>query len=225
MLSMDAIMNRVSVSLPLFACIALLVVATPVLAADRPQPMPPADEDLAPYLPEGQNARIEVRLDADFTGDGLRDLAYVVRGDEIRSLRVMVAYVNEFDMGHDPVGEMAMGLSPLGTAVLSAKKNVLIVEDLDGGTTAVQSLYRFRFDPKQQRMRLIGDDVSLYSRTNAHDSTSISTNRLTGAQTLKRSVVGDDGYTDQPVQKKTVSTRPVYMEDTPLPETTVGLGD
>ena len=137
----------------------------------------------------------------------------------------MIGYDDEFSLGLDPVGEMRMGSAPLGAASLSVKKGVLIVEDLDGGTTAIQSLYRFRFDPKETKMRLIGDDVSLYSRTNAHDSTSISTNRLNGVQIIKRSVVGDDGYTDQPEQKKKVGTAPIWVEDAPLPEATLGFGD
>jgi hypothetical protein len=174
-------------------------------------------------MPDG--AQVETRLDADVTGDGLRDLVFVARNDEMRVLKVLVAYANEFDMGFDPLGEMRMGDSPLGDATLSVKKGVLIVEDLDGGTTAIQSLYRFRFDGKARRVRLIGDDVSLYSRTNAHDTTSISTNRLTGVQIVKRSVVGEDGYTDQPEQKKTVPTRPIYMEDAPSPADTLGWGD
>jgi hypothetical protein len=201
----------------------LLTAAISSQAAERMQPAMMDDAQLAPYLPEG--ARMEVRLDADITGDGLRDLALVAYNDEVRVLKVMVAYASEVDMGYDPVGETAMEIDPLGTASLSVKKGVLLVEDLSGGTTAIQSLYRYRFDSKARRMRLIGDDVTLYSRTNAHDSTSISTNRLTGAQVVKRSVVGKDGYTDQPAQKKTVPAKPVYMEDAPTPSKTLGLGD
>lgn len=206
---------------PRFLFLACSVLAAaPCSAADRLQPPRMEADQLVSYMPDG--ATIEARLDQDLTGDGLVDLAFVARNDEIRVLKVMAAYSGEVDMGFDPVGEMRMGDSPLGDASLSVKKGVLIVEDLDGGTTAIQSLYRFRFDPKERRMRLIGDDVSLYSRTNAHDSTSISTNRLTGVQIVKRSVVGMDGYTDQPEQKTQVSKAPVWMEDAPSPAKTLG---
>lgn len=201
----------------------LLLVVAPLQASDRPQPSMLANDELTGWMPDG--AQVETRLDADVTGDGLRDLVFVARREDTRVLKVLVAYTTEVDMGFDPLGEMRMGDSPLGDAALSVKKGVLIVEDLDGGTTAIQSLYRFRFDAKARRFRLIGDDVSLYSRTNAHDSTSISTNRLTGVQIVKRSVVGEDGYTDQPEQKKTVPTRPIYMEDAPSPADTLGWGD
>lgn len=207
----------------LLSFVSFVAAAAPCVAADRIQPARMETEDLASYMPDG--ADIETRLDEDVTGDGLRDLVFVARNEEVRVLKVMVSYAGEFDMGYEPVGEMRMGDAPLGAASLSVKKGVLIVEDLDGGTSAIQSLYRFRFDGKVNRMRLIGDDVSLYSRTNAHDSTSISTNRLTGVQLVKHSVVGADGYTDQPEQKKKVSTAPVWMEDAPLPAKTLGWGE
>lgn len=202
---------------------ALAALSGPVHAGERPQPAPMSEAELASYLPEG--GRIETRLDADVTGDGLRDIVFVAGNEDVRVLKVLAAYADAFNMGFEPVGEAKMGGSPLGSAGLSVKKGVLIVEDLDGGTTAIQSLYRYRYDPKVQRMRLIGDDVSLYSRTNAHDSVSISTNRLTGVQIRKDSVVGADGYTDKPEVKSKVSAKPIYMEDAPLPQQTLEFGD
>ncbi len=205
-----------------FACAvaASVSVSAPTRADERPRPAMMTAEDLAAYLPDG--GHIETRLDADLTGDGMRDLAFIAANDDVRVLKVMVSYVDEFDMGYDPVGEMRMGDSPLGAAMLSVKNGVLLVEDLDGGTTAIQSLYRFRFDPKQRRMRLIGDDVNLYSRTNAHGSTAISTNRLTGTRTTTESILQGEGYIDKPAKSSKVSTKPVYMEDAPMPAKTIG---
>lgn len=215
--------SRVS---PLLFLSAALAVTGSMSAAERIQPALMEDDTLASFLRDEPAAQVEVRLDADFTGDGLRDAAFVLRGEERRLLKVMVGYATDVDVDYDPAGEMAMDVSPLGSASLSVKKGVLVVEDLTGGTTAIQSLYRFRYDPKAKRMRLIGDDVTLYSRTNAHDSTAISTNRLTGLQLVTRSVVGDDGtYTDQPAQQRKVSTRPIWMEDAPAPEDTLGFGE
>ena len=205
------------------SCLFLVAAMSPAAAQQLRHPPKMEGEVLATYMPDG--GTLEVRLDEDVTGDGVRDLVFVARNDEVRVLKVMAGYVGEVDVGHDPIGEMRMGDAPLGSASLSVKKGVLIVEDLDGGTSAIQSLYRFRYDRKEHRMRLIGDDVSLYSRTNAHDSTSISTNRLTGVQVVTRSVVGEDGYTDQPPQKKKVGTAPIWMEDAPLPEKTLGWGE
>ena len=193
-------------------------------AAAPKQPPKMSDAVLATFSPE--QATVESRLEADFTGDGLRDLAVVVRNDDVRVLETFQGYVGDDASGYEPLGKMAMDPSPLGSAGLSVQKGVLLVEDLTGGTSAVQSRYRFRYDPGEAAMRLIGDDVSYYSRTNQHDSLSISTNRLTGTQLVTRSVLGDDGtYADKPAQRKKVSSAPIYMDDAPTPEDTLGLDD
>lgn len=202
------------------AATALLCAAT-ASAADRIQPATMSEEELISYMPDG--ATIETRLDADLTGDGLRDLAFVARNDEVRVLKVMVAYATEVDMGYDPVGEMRMGDSPLADATLSIRKGALIVEDLDGGTTAIQSLYRFRYDSGEGRMRLIGDDVNLYSRTNQHGSTSVSTNRLTGARSTVVSVLEGEAYVDGPAKRSQVAKKAIYMEQAPTPADTLEL--
>lgn len=214
---------------PRLSSLALLLCLTAGTASsgERVQPAHMSDDTLLWQIqPQDASARVETRIDADFTGDGLHDVAFVVRGDERRLLKVMVGYATNVDVGYDPVGEMQMDMSPLGDASLSVKKGVLIVEDLTGGTTAIQSLYRLRYDPAAKKMRLIGDDVTLYSRTNQHDSTAISTNRLTGLQLVTRSVLGKDGtYTDKPPQKRKVPTKPIYMDNAPAPEDTLGFGN
>lgn len=169
---------------------------------------------------------LETRLDADLNGDGLLDTAYIVRvPDEWRKLGVLIGYVGEVDMGHDPAGEAQMDPYPLGAATLSVKKGVLVAEDLAGGTSAIASVYRYRYDPKERRMRLIGDDVTYYSRTNNHDSIEISTNRLTGLQIRKVNKLTDEAYVPQPEVRGKVPTTPIYMEDAPDANVTVGLGE
>lgn len=163
------------------------------------------------------NAEIEVRLDGDFTGGGLEDVAFIAASEEKRVLIVMAGYVDQFDVGHEPIGQVELETFPLGAASLSFKKGVLIVEDLTGGTTAINALYRYRFDKTKKRMQLIGDDVTQYSRTNQHDSFKVSTNRLTGTSISQLSKLKDDGYEDQPQVVKKVSTKAIYMEDTPNP--------
>ena len=153
--------------------------------------------------------------------------SYAARG--FKEFVVALGYRNEFDMGHEPSGEMAMDPYPLGAASLSVtKKGVLVVEDLTGGTSAISSLYRFRYDKAAHRMRLIGDDVTYYSRTNSHDQLNISTNRLTGLRLRQVGVLnegdGDEAYHMQPETRETVPTTPVWMEDAPPPDVTLGLG-
>ena len=192
----------------------------------RPVLEPMTDESLASQF----TGQVEVRLDADFNGDGEVDTAAVMRDEEAETRRLVVAigYRTEVDFGHERIGEMAMDPYPLGSATLSAKKGVLVVEDLTGGTSAVSSTYRFRYDKAEHRMRLIGDDVSHYSRTHSHDQVKISTNRLTGLRLRQVGVVNEDGgdeaYRMQPETRETVPTAPVWMEDAPRPDVTLGLG-
>ncbi|MFY2764511.1 hypothetical protein [Arenimonas sp. MALMAid1274] len=209
--------------------LAVVLFANPVGAKAPGPDAPPVlaamtDAMLLDRHPAG--AVIETRLDADFNGDGLVDTAYVARvPDEWRKLAVMMGYAEETDMGHEPAGEAEMDPYPLGSATLSVKKGVLLVEDLAGGTSATASTYRYRFDPAQRRMRLIGDDVAYYSRTNQHDKVEISTNRLTGQRIRQVFKLDADGYAPQPPVKEAVPTAPVYMEDAPLPDVTLGLGE
>lgn len=210
--------------LPILLTAALL--ASPLLA--KPMiPRLPSDSDLVAELPNGKT--LETRLNADLNGDGIRDTAAVVRSEEERKLVVLLGYSYETDMGYRPVGFMAMDISPLGDARLSVKAGVLIVEDLTGGTTAISSLYRFRYEKPADKMRLIGDDVTLYSRTAMHGSVEVSTNRLTGVQIVKRSEIKGKGENASLVPGKPaikrVSRKPVYMEEAPDPAVTVGWGD
>lgn len=216
--------------------LAVLLLVLPLwanAADEKPQPdpvlAPVADETLQELF----GGEVESRLDADFNGDGKVDAAAVMRDDEheARSLQVVIGYVDEVGFGHDPIDGVALDPYPLGNASLRLKDGVLIVEDLAGGTTAIASTYRYRYEPGEHRMRLIGDDVSHYSRTNNHDALEISTNRLTGLrirQVMKRleePAADDAAYDPQPETRETVPTTPIYMAEAPSPEETLGLDD
>ncbi len=203
----------------LAACLSLLL---PGLAAAT-GPLRPDDAMLLHELPEG--TRLEVRVDADLTGDGLEDVAFIARNEDARLLRVLVAYADEVNTGFDTLGELALDPNPLGDATLSVRRGVLVLEDLTGGTSAIASTHRFRYDPAEHRMRLIGEDLEFYSRTFAHDGLRLSTNRLTGQrirQVLELTAEGD--YAPRPEQREAVPRTPVWMEDTPEPAAELGLG-
>ena len=211
------------VLLPAFAGWAMAA-AAPAKAVEL---FMPDDKLLVDYyfnameLPPGME--LEKRLDADLNADGLTDIAFVARNDESRVLGVLFGFVEEMDMGHSPAGKTALAADPLGPVSLSAPKGVLVVEDLTGGTTAISSTYRYRYEAKSKRMRLIGDDVKLYSRTNAHGWQEISTNRLTGLQIRRSADLDDAGeYVDKPETRGKVPTTPLYIDDAPAPETTLG---
>ena len=180
-------------------------------------------EHYFPSMDLPADMQLETRLDADLNGDRLTDVAFIARNDDRRVLGVLLAFSEAMDMGHTPSGRAELGIDPLGPAGLTAPRGVLVVEDLTGGTTAISSTYRYRYEAKSKRMRLIGDDVKLYSRTNAHGWQEISTNRLTGLQIRRSADLDDAGeYVEQPETRGKVPTAPLYMEDAPAPETTLG---
>ena len=181
----------------------------------------PARADAPPrFVPEGW--RLETQLEADFDADGKADIAMVVRNDEERWLLVAVGE----GKGLRRIGLGALDPYPLGDASLEAKKGVLLVTDLTGGTTAIQSTYRYRFEPASGRMQLIGDDVELYSRTNVHGGIKVSTNRLNGVRLTQTSTIdepdGERRFSKE--QRSSVPRDKLYLEDAPSPEDTVGFG-
>lgn len=189
------------------------------------QPVPPALDDQALALQF--DGSLEARLDADFNGDGIGDVAAVLRDPERekRWLVVALGFHQEGGIQVEPIDGMAMDPYPLGNAGLSVKKGVLLVEDLTGGTSAIASTYRYRYDGEEHRMRLIGDDVQYYSRTNSHDSIRISTNWLTGLRIRGGSRLTDAGdYAPLPEVREKVETWPIFMDTSPNPAVTLGLG-
>jgi hypothetical protein len=175
-----------------------------------------------------EGLRTETILAADFDGDGRPDQALIVRNPEQRVLLVLLAKKGG---GFRRIGYGEIDGHPLGDTALSAPKGVLVIEDLTGGTTAIQSTYRYRYEKATDRMRLIGDDVSLYSRTWQHGTTTVSTNRLTGKRiTTVNDLVGEPGENaelgpDQATTTKVAVEPKVFLGDAPTPEATLGLGD
>ncbi len=201
---------------------ALLLSGTAHAAPPREARPPVSDETLQDGLELGDE--IEARVDGDLNGDGDPDTAYVVASPDARTLYVVLSYRTEVDFGHDPAGSAKLAADRLGAADMSISKGVLVVKDLTGGTTALASTYRFRADKTKSppRMRLIGLDTTLYSRTWAHDGSEMSWNLLTGdvvASELKLVGKGEDAsYSTQFTRKSKRPVKAVYMEDTPDPE-------
>ena len=216
---------------PVAAALAALFATTPVLAGEPPATPDPfamaADaKDTGDFVGEGVSQ--ETVLSGDFNADGETDNAIVARTED---RRVLLVLLGQKKGGFRRIGIGELDPYPLGQAQLSAPKGVLVIEDLTGGTTAITSTYRYRYDKATDRMRLIGDDVSLYSRTWQHGTTTISTNRLNGKRiTTVNDLVGEPGENaelgpDQ-VTHSTVPTEPkFYLDDAPTPDTTLGFGD
>ncbi|WP_332819208.1 hypothetical protein [Sphingopyxis sp.] len=198
---------------------AALCLPGAALAVQERTPMPPiTDQFLLDQLELGEE--IEGRVDGDLNGDGDADTVFIVSSPDARTLHVVLSYHGEVDIGHEPAGEFKLEPDPLGPAGLTINKGVLTIRDLTGGTTALSATYRYRtvMTKERPRMRLIGLDATVYSRTYAHDGNEMSWNVLTGdtiTTLLKVSETGDRGYDKLYTRKFKRSVRTIYMEDTP----------
>ena len=176
----------------------MLLMLAPLLFAQTVPPMD--DQQVRDVLEKGQE--LESRTDGDINADGNRDTVVVGRGEDKRTLTMMLAVKGEVDLGHDRAGTLSLDPFPLGAADVKFGKGVLTVEDLTGGTTATNAIYRYRLIPgPNPRMRLIGMDVTLYSRTYAHDGFELSWNLLTGDLITRNMRLNKTGKGDGPMTR------------------------
>ena len=191
------------------------------LAAAANHQLPAQGRNAAAFVPKGWEQ--ESAHTPDLDQDGKPDLVLIVRAPEYESRRLLAARATAG--GYRNIGEAYLAVHPLADASVSfTNRGVLIVEDLTGGTTATNSTMRYRYAPPQPgspegRMRYIGLDISLYSRTNRHDATNLSYNWLTGdwsRQIDKLTKRGD--YAPQPAKRAKGEPRDWYMEDTADPD-------
>lgn len=196
---------------------AIALAAALLAAAPAGQSGPISDQILNDSIDLGDE--IEGRADGDLNGDGRIDTAYLVTSPDHRTIHVLLAPANG-KPPYRPVGTLKLETSSLGPAKLSIAGGVLKIADLTGGTTAMSATYRYRLTGN--RMRLIGLDATLYSRTYAHDGYDMSWNLLTGALVTKLLKLAKRGWdaaydTVYPTTSKRIS-KPIFMEDTPDPE-------
>lgn len=191
---------------------------------------PPGATGIESFVGDGME--VETRFDGDLNGDGLADVVFVERSnDDKRDMVALVGYRSETDIGFDKAGAMPLDAFPLGPASFSFKKGVLIVDDLTGGTTATSSTYRFRYAPAAKRMRLIGLDAKLYSRTNNHGWSSVSWNLLTGAMVHEEAALiegkthEENSYGPAKTRREVLKSVPRYMEDAPSGESFFNPGE
>lgn len=200
---------------------ALLLTGTAHATEDRTATPPVTDEMLNGWLEQGEE--IETRADGDLNGDGDTDTVYIVASPDARTLRVMLSYRSDVDIGHEIGGELKLEPLPIGPAKLKIAKGVLTICDLTGGSTALSATYRYRSvrTAERPRMRLIGLDATMYSRTFAHDGREMGWNVATGdINTTKLTVptTGDRGYERLQTRRFSEPARTIYMEKTPDPE-------
>lgn len=178
-----------------------------------------SDEQLKPFLPAGET--LEARADGDLTGDGVNDVAFVSRSEDKRTLTVLRAAKGEVQIEFPRLASRSLDPYPQGTAELGIAKGVLTMEEMTGGSTATNAIYRYRRDPATGRMRLIGLDATTYSRTFSHNGFEISWNLLTGAlitRDMRVSAKGEMAYDPIVERRGRRVSPPVFLEDTPDPE-------
>jgi hypothetical protein len=195
-----------------FPAAAMLVCSAAAGSASRS-----SDAEIAAKLKVGEE--VEARINGDFNGDGEIDTAWIAAGPDGRTVHVHFALRKGADLHHVPAGSFALPSERLGPADLSVSKDVLVIRDLTGGTTALAATYRFRGDAAATRMRLIGLDARLYSRTFAHDGAKMSWNLLTGdlvTARLELTRSGDEtAYREAGTKRVRRPIAVVDMESTP----------
>jgi hypothetical protein len=191
-----------------------MIAAAPAAAQDSPLPR------------LGPSEAIEVEARADLNGDGIIDVAYIVRRGDMRELQVVTSYRSKVEIGVNQPQTLALDPYPLGDATLTVANKVLVLKDLTGGTTAVASTHRFRWDPKLAAMRLIGLDATLYSRTFAHDGSEASWNLLTGTLVTRNLnlTTGSDnrGYRKVGEKRARKPSKPLRLEASPSGDDLLG---
>lgn len=177
--------------------------------------------EILPGVELAAGAEVESRVNGDLNGDGVEDAAYVAHNDDSRALTVVLSVKDEFTFDYRTEVLMLEPTS-LGPGTLALDGNVLKFEDMTGGTTAVSSTRRFRYDGRGGRMRLIGLDATVYSRTYAHDGFETSWNLLTGDATTRELKLntggGDAAYNPGPRHSFKRRVRAQYLADSPDPE-------
>lgn len=150
--------------------------------------------EIAPGVELPAGVVVESRVAGDLNGDGIEDHVYVAHNEGSRALTVLLSVEHEVDFEYRPE-VLALEPTQFAPGTLSLDGDVLKFEDMTGGTTAISSTRRFRYDGRGEQMRLIGLDATVYSRTFAHDGFETSWNLLNGDATtreLKRNAGGGD---------------------------------
>ena len=177
--------------------------------------------EIAPGIELPADVEIESRVDADLNGDGITDIAYVGHTEDARVLTVLLSVKHEVDFEYRPE-VLALEPTSLGPGTLTLDGTVLAFEDMTGGTTAVSSTRRFRYDGRGGQMRLIGLDATLYSRTFAHDGFETSWNLLNGDATTRELRLnrgeGDEAYKPAVERSFKRRIRAQWLSDSPDPE-------
>ncbi len=164
---------------------AWLLLACACAAAQAQQlPVPALSDAQISELLEG-DATVETRLDTDLNGDGEIDTVFVAQDSRSRHAVAMLAFRDRDGGGHRRIGTLRLDSPPQVRARLDFEAGVLTLEDLTGsGDTVTQAAYRFRFDRKAGRLRLVDLAAARYSRERRHDAVRLNWDPVSGHHVL-----------------------------------------
>ena len=202
----DSADDRTTVRLTI-AIAVLLALCAPLHAGEGAA----ANKDIAAFVAAGY--RVVSRLDADVTGDGVSDTAFVsVNEKELESAVTVLLRLQ----GKTVTDTLKLDLTPWGPPELTVRNGVLIVKSVTGGTSVQTSAtYRYRFDGDEGRMRLIGIDAE---RTAPEAALKLSWNLVTGARLVSRGKRDPAAFSYGPEAKSVQKSGKVYMSSTPSPD-------
>ncbi len=201
----------------------LPILAAAAAMACQPDPshrtLPALGRDANAFVPKSWT--IESRHAFDLNADGAPDLVLVVRHPDSEARKLVAAIATP--KGLRNAGEGMLPGYPLGDANVEFNaRGVLVVTDLVGGTTANQTVYRYRYEGPSAAvgaMRFIGMDIGNYSRTNQHDSTTLSYNYLTGGFEKRIDKLTKRGdYAPQKPIRRPGAPECRFLDDTPDPD-------
>ncbi|HRP73322.1 MAG TPA: hypothetical protein PK743_11880 [Luteimonas sp.] len=172
----------------------------------------------------GPDLELVQRIDAQLNDDREIDTIYLARGGDGYRVGVILAYRSEGEFVHDALHPLALVERP----ELALREEVLIVHRPSMGTSATTATLRYRYDPHEHEMLLIGLDAGRDGGIGDNTGLRLDWNLLTGEHLVWRGRrapgVGAVDPDDQP-ERSVRTSKPVWMVHTPDPDALLDAAD
>lgn len=101
-----------------------------------------------------------------------------------------------------------------GLADIKIEKGIIVVDQIGGSRWTNASTLRFRYDSKEDRVSLIGADLSDFDRANGEETVT-STNYLTGDRIVTGRRIEEEGKGMRKVSEKRrkIAVPPIFLEE------------
>ncbi len=164
----------------------------------------------------GPGVELVQRLDGDLNRDGEIDTAYVARDRDGYRVGVVLAYRSEGTYVHDDLQPLRLRSASRQPPLLDRTDEVLRVRHARIGAATTSAAYRYRYDPYEHEMILIGLDAER-GGTSDGDRLRLEWNLLTGEQRVWR---GRNAPGDAVVRRSLGerAAKPLWMVHTPDPD-------